>query len=65
MGIREKQNSQEQQVHKGFSDCHGTLKHQNLAENDDDATTDSVRDCARAKEKRTQRERAKKNMVGR
>ncbi len=67
MGICEKQNSQEQQVYKGFSDCHGSLKHhhKNLAESDDATTTDSARDFARAKEERTQREREKKNMVGR
>jgi hypothetical protein len=66
MGIREKQNSQEQQVYKGFSDCHGTQKHhhKNLAESDDATTTDSARDYARAKEERTQRERDKNNMVG-
>jgi hypothetical protein len=67
MGIRQKQNSQEQQVYKGFSDCHGTLKHHHKihAESDDATTTDSVRDYARAEEERTQREREKKNMVGR
>jgi hypothetical protein len=65
--LRKKQNSQEQQVYKGFNDSHGTLKHhhKNLAESDDATTTDSARDCARAKEERTQREREKNNMVGR